>query len=301
MSREVRRVPVDFNWSLNKVWDGYITPEHLLETTCPDCEYGFSPYAKHLKDLWYGYTTFDPASAGSARLTVETPQVWARAERNVKDAPWYYGSGHNAIVTEARRLARLWNGQWCHHLTQDDVNALLENGRLKDFTHTWTKGEGWRKLDPPVVPTAAQVNAWSLAGMGHDSINAMIVIEARCEREGQRYACETCDGRGSVEKYPGQRAEAEAWQPTEPPTGDGWQLWETVSEGSPITPVFATRHELVMYLCSPAYERRLTYDQAEGLVDAGWVPSAIGVDGQVIRGEESESALANLNATNTGE
>ena len=26
----------------------------------------------------------------------------------------------------------------------------------------------------------------------------------------------------------------------EPPIGDGWQVWETVSEGSPVTPVFAT-------------------------------------------------------------
>ena len=44
--------------------------------------------------------------------------------------------------------------------------------------------------------------------------------------------------------YPGQRAEAEAWEPTDPPTGDGWQLWETTSEGSPSSPVFATAEAL---------------------------------------------------------
>lgn len=30
----------------------------------------------------------------------------------------------------------------------------------------------------------------------------------------------------------------------EPPTGDGYQLWETTSEGSPISPIFTTIEEL---------------------------------------------------------
>jgi hypothetical protein len=52
--------------------------------------------------------------------------------------------------------------------------------------------------------------------------------------------CPTCKGSASIEQYEGQFAAAEAWQPTEPPTGDGWQMWETTSEGSPKSPVFAT-------------------------------------------------------------
>lgn len=60
--------------------------------------------------------------------------------------------------------------------------------------------------------------------------------------------CPTCKGYGSVEKYPGQRAEAEAWEYVEPPTGDGWQMWETASEGSPMSPVFATAEELARWL-----------------------------------------------------
>ena len=41
-----------------------------------------------------------------------------------------------------------------------------------------------------------------------------------------------------------ERAEADAWEPIEPPTGEGWQMWETTSEGSPSSPVFATAEEL---------------------------------------------------------
>lgn len=60
--------------------------------------------------------------------------------------------------------------------------------------------------------------------------------------------CAACAGHGSIEKHPGQRDEAEAWEPTEPPTGDGWQMWETTSEGSPMSPVFGTPEELADWL-----------------------------------------------------
>lgn len=56
--------------------------------------------------------------------------------------------------------------------------------------------------------------------------------------------CPACDGEGAVEAYPGQQAAADAWEPTDPPVGDGWQIWETTSEGSPITPVFRSAEAL---------------------------------------------------------
>lgn len=221
MSREIRRVPLDFDWPLNKVWGGYQPPKHLREgNKCSDCKNGYSPQAQHLYDLWYGYVPFDPESTGSTPLRHDTPAVREFAERNVARAPDYYGTGEDAIVREARRLATLWNGQWSHHLSQADVDALVSSGRLMDFTHTWTS-EGWRKIDPPVTPTAEQVNMWHIQGFGHDALNASIVIEARCERDGIDLLCPRCGGRGSTEACPGQRAETEAWEPTEPPTGEG--------------------------------------------------------------------------------
>lgn len=290
------RVPLDFDWPLKKVWDGYLTPERFYETPCTACkeQRGYSPFAQRLHDLWYGYVPFAPESTGSTRLRHDTPVVRARAERNIHSAPEFYGNSEAAIVREAHRLATLWNGQWCHHLSQEDVDALVAGDRLRDFTHTWSRETRWQKIDPPVVPTAEQVNEWSLHGLGHDSINASVVIRARCNREGQRYTCLTCGGHGSLEKFRCQRSRAERWEPVEPPTGDGWQLWETVSEGSPITPVFATREGLVDYLSSPAYERRLTRDEAEGLVDAGWVPSMIANGNGVITGEQSEGEFARI-------
>jgi hypothetical protein len=34
------------------------------------------------------------------------------------------------------------------------------------------------------------------------------------------------------------------WRPYDPPTGPGYQLWETLTEGSPISPVFETAEKL---------------------------------------------------------
>lgn len=66
----------------------------------------------------------------------------------------------------------------------------------------------------------------------------------------------------------------------DPPQGDGYQLWETTSEGSPISPVFKTPEELAKWLyenkasafahmtCS--YEKWLAF-----IKGPGWAPSAI--------------------------
>jgi len=48
----------------------------------------------------------------------------------------------------------------------------------------------------------------------------------------------------------------ELFKDIEPPSGDGYQLWETVSEGSPQSPVFRTLEELCKWLS----ENKREYD-----------------------------------------
>lgn len=243
--RTLKRVPLDFDWPLNEVWRGYIMPDHLQELPCEACDgSGYSLMASYYKDLWYGYVPFAPEETGSTPLTPDTPAVHRRAANNVGRYPYFYGREEDVIRKEARRLCEFWNGSWSHHLDQDDVDALVAANRLVDLTHEFVRGEGWVAKNPTPTITAQQVNEWSLEGLGHDAINCWVVVKAKCKREGSESTCRWCEGHGEVEKYEGQRAEAEAWEPVEPPLGPGFQLWETVSEGSPISPVFESAEAL---------------------------------------------------------
>lgn len=76
------------------------------------------------------------------------------------------------------------------------------------------------------------------------------------------------------------------------------QVWETVSEGSPVTPPFATKAELVDYLVEGGddWDRKrgrggYSRAQAEAFVEAGWVPSMIMQGGVISQGIECAGAL----------
>lgn len=63
---------------------------------------------------------------------------------------------------------------------------------------------------------------------------------------------------------------------------DGYAVYETVSEGTPVTPTFATKAELVEYLCAHGDygdQRRSkggwSRAAAERFVERGWAPSLI--------------------------
>lgn len=299
MGRKIRRVPLDFDHPTGEVWTGFLMPERLRQEACDRCNgSGQSRAAKRLHDRWYGNAPFDPAETGSTPFTADHPTVRAKAVRNtsyrwtgIGEAPIPVDNVSEwRIRDEAQRLVDFYNGAWSHHLNQDDVDALVAAGRLHDFTHECIQGEGWKRIDPAPTVTAQQVNEWSLDGLGHDGINCWIVIKAACERQGIDPKCPACDGHGYTERYPGQRAEAEAWEEEEPPEGDGWQLWETVSEGSPISPVFPTAEALAEWIADPdrpGGRDWMPYPAALKFVLEGWAPSLVAGPGiGVVSGAE---------------
>ncbi|SDX14836.1 hypothetical protein SAMN05518669_103403 [Variovorax sp. YR634] len=282
MGRELKRVPLDFAHPLNTVWPGYLNP-HYVAVACAHCGgTGSSPEALHLKAQWYGNgAAFRPEDRGSKPFTADHPAVLRCAARNVAHAPEYYGSGELAIQQESGRLAAYFNRGWCHHLNAADIAALIEADRLHDFTSEFQPGTGWVKRDPIPEITPEQVNAWSLSGFGHDSINQWIVVEAECKRRGFAYSCAHCDGQGDL--WPSAEAEAlyEAWSRSEPPTGEGFQIWETVSEGSPISPVFATPEELALHMAATSWgaDKGTPYATWLKFIQGpGWAPSLIADD-----------------------
>ena len=89
--------------------------------------------------------------------------------------------------------------------------------------------------------------------------------------------CPCCEGEGRVSPR------------IEPPTHDvedigegsslGWQMWETTSEGSPISPVCKTPEALAAWLADNGASSfgscTATYDQWLRMIKAGWAPSAV--------------------------
>lgn len=264
MGRTVKRVALDFSWPLDKVWSGYLNPHRDERDPCPHCGgRGDSPQVRRLHALWYGHAPFKPEDRGSVPWTPEDAATRRWAERQCRQSPEFYGTGEEAILRESIRICGHWNNAWSHHLNDDDVQALLDAGRLVEFTHTWTPEDGWQPRPDFVKPTARQVNEWSLMGMGHDSINASVVICAEAERLGHKTACEHCDGEGEVWHNEEARARYEAWKRQEPPAGEGFQMWETITEGSPISPVFETEEALAKWLVLNLHDsdERTSYSQ----------------------------------------
>lgn len=319
MGRQLRRVPLDFSWPLDTRYEGFLNPHYDKASKCEHCGgSGCSPEGKLLQDRWYGHVEFRPEDRGSVPFQPTHPIIRLRAERNVPlEGSRFYGYDpayirreaaeifrtngfadesiraefdkiveaeivkvrEGAIQREARRLADLFNAQWSHHLNQDDVNVLVAAGRLMDFTHEWVDGTGWVKKVPEVIPTAVEVNEWSLSGMGHDSINQWKVCGAEAKRLGIETTCSHCEGEGRVWPSEEARLACENWTKTEPPTGEGYQMWETVSEGSPISPVFATPHELALHMSKTRWgaDTGTSYEAWMNMICGdGWAPSMLG-------------------------
>jgi hypothetical protein len=122
------------------------------------------------------------------------------------------------------------------NITQVEVNALLANDRLKALTENGH------------IPTVEEVNEWAKKSLfGHDAINHWICTEARAKELGVWGDCPICSGRGVVYADEDIFKKHEEWELFDPPKGKGYQFWETTTEGSPQSPVFATLDELAAW------------------------------------------------------
>lgn len=155
------------------------------------------------------------------------------------------------------------------HVPRDAAQAFIVAVKMGIHGHnSWLpEASGYR-------PNADEVNAWSLCGFGHDGVNRWVCVTARCARDGVVVECPRCGGSGEMWATAEAKAAAEAWTETEPPEGDGYQLWETCSEGSPVSPVFATLDALCEYAavhCTTFADFRATAEAWREMLDAGYV------------------------------
>lgn len=247
MGRDIKRVPVGFDWPINEVWTGYLMPDKYREDKCPDCDSGRTPALSWVEAI----TWLLPMLADDLRS-----QSFAGTEHQFTP----FGDDRSKIHPYLSSLMNVHTDR----RPSADIAELIE---------------GLTGEKPGMFGYISSSASWKITAK---------LREAAGVDENWGY-CTTCGGHSSIENYPGQRAEAEAWECTEPPTGDGWQVWETVSEGSPISPVFADRESLIAWLMSPAYtwgtSRPLSRQQAEVFVASAWAPSGAIIDGQMVTGD----------------
>lgn len=133
MGRTLKRVPMDFDWQINKVWEGYINPHYKK---CPHCDHGYSHtydrVAKHLNSLFY-----DNNALKDKQYSQITTFLCGKEHR----APLGHDS-HDAYVgiTKLGELAGLKKG-WEKCTFCNGSGISLENKKAYDE---------WIEHEPPV-------------------------------------------------------------------------------------------------------------------------------------------------------
>jgi len=100
---------------------------------------------------------------------------------------------------------------------------------------------------------------------------------------GERPEFCTADADETYWEYAGAPPDREYFAPFEKSECTWFQVWETVSEGTPITPPFATKEELVEYLVSVGdfWDGKWQRDSAVDFVmGSGWRPSGLFTGGK---------------------
>jgi hypothetical protein len=92
--------------------------------------------------------------------------------------------------------------------------------------------------------------------------------------------------------YAGQPPKPEEYMPDWPPEQrTHWMMYESVSEGTPISPAFATPEELARWLAdtnaSSFADRGATYEQWLATCRSGWAISAVSQGGKLVSGVEA--------------
>jgi hypothetical protein len=234
MGRKLRRVQLDFQWPLNQVWQGYVNP-HIRP--CPEdgrtCFGGSTAAAKWL----------DAVAQLLALLGSDAAEAQRREPpRGVFPHPWL----REWNLAPKRPLARQ---------VQDRIDALPNRvQRNRAYAAEDARAE-LLPLTPELLDVLERFSGKPVETAFRGASNHYNMRRAFLKFagvDGEWGICSTCGG-DAID--PAIREAYEKWEPSDPPQGEGWQLWETVSEGSPISPVFPSARELAHWCASqdPAF------------------------------------------------
>lgn len=259
MGRELYRVPLDFDWPLNKPWSGFINPHYK---PCPEdqktCFHGITAGA-----LWLETVTRLMCMIAEDARTVQGngmpphPYLTSMGSKPTYDVPAYVTEG---LEPGRARMAAVY--RYCERRT--DAEAMIRPSN--DFLQIM---DGL--LGAPESPA------------GFDSYRDYKLYFKLLETAGLPKGWGTCPVCKGDHLDPAVADVYHAWTRTPPPSGSGWQLWETVSEGSPISPVFETQEFFIQYLVQQGY----SLQAATAFSEEGWAPSMVIAAGKIKKDIES--------------
>lgn len=236
MGREIRRVPLDFEWPLDQRWEGFVSPS-------------------------------DGTADCNACIGTESDRA----------------TGYSRIGNSFYSLAQR---EWAQVLPLESNRLTPEEIKLMQAVErSTTKDKRYRRKMPFVLGPITDSRMFIYCTMKHLAQSLHVSFE-------KTFLCPVCKGSATVVVDSEQNQIAKKWRRKNPPKGTGWQVWETTSEGSPITPVFATADELVDHLVTVGTtgDAPTTRECAEIFVGAGFAMSAVIVDNQMYTGINSAAA-----------
>lgn len=227
MGRELKRVPLDFDWPTDKLWPGYIND---LGGPCPKdgktCFGGYTAAAKWL-DAVSRLILMLGEEAASAPYAEEM-----KSRGRIFPHPYLEEWGtapRTELSREAHRRIQDSGTNWQTRSAQFHMEMAANPPKLLPLT-------------PELVQLVSGLTGGLLQGLGGgDAYHVDQALRKAAGVPEEWGRCPACDGHGDDPK---KREAAEAWERKGPPIGDGFQLWTSTSEGAPISPVFATMDEL---------------------------------------------------------
>lgn len=262
MGREIKRVALDFDWPLKKVWKGYINPHYK---PCPEdqktCFNGITGGAQWLDAVCrFICMLADDVRQGlpaqSKDMIVPHPYI-----RDFPTAPIY-----SVPREKAKEFADLDQRErmtaYARYLQSipEDNRVIRPTNDLLDVIN--------KIMDQDEVFRTSRENKY-FSGYSNNSYGMYFAFLKMAGVDAKTWGrCPVCNGETLD---PAVKEAYDAWKPEEPPAGPGYQLWETVSEGSPISPVFPTKEKFADYLVGAGYTRKA----AENFIESEWAPSMV--------------------------